>query len=143
MCNEFCKHTGKDISAIECRGVVVRADNQLFRPRIGPGAFHNIRTANQPVEFVACIDDPEEARGPVHDRKVTDERPMVFVGIDGGEVEEPLVESLEITPLDLNRMVKYWLYEVVDCFGDKAEVQSCLPLPRGGCLHDEDDRLGG
>lgn len=47
---------------------------------------------------------------------------MVFVGVDGGETEEPSVESLEVIPLDLNRMVKYWFYEVVDRFGDEAEV---------------------
>ena len=46
----------------------------------------------------------------------------MFVGIDGGEVEEPLVESLEVIPLDLNRMVKYRLYQIVDRFGDEAET---------------------
>lgn len=64
------------------------------------------------------------------------------MGVDGGEIEEPLVESLEIMPLYLDRMVKYWLYEVVDRFGDETEVQSCPPL---SCrpLDDGDHRLGG
>ena len=67
---------------------------------------------------------------------------MVFVGVDGGEGEEPLVKSLEVVPLDLYRMVKCWFYEVVDSFGDEAEVQSRRSLARG-LLYDRDDRLGG
>ena len=67
---------------------------------------------------------------------------MVFVRVNGGEVEEPLVESLEVVPLDLDRMVKYWFYEIVDRFGNETKVQSRLSLARG-CLYDGDDRLGG
>jgi len=67
---------------------------------------------------------------------------MVLVRVNGGEIEEPLVESLEVVPLDLNRMVEYRFYEVVDLFGDETEVQSRLSLARG-CLYDGDDRLGG
>lgn len=66
----------------------------------------------------------------------------MFVWVDGGVVEEPLVESLEVVPFDLNRMVKYWLYEVVDPFGDEAEVQGRLPL-NCGSFYDGDDRLCG
>lgn len=129
------------MSAVQRRGLVRPADDQFLRPRLCSGAFRDVRTANQPVEFVACVDDPEEVRRLAHDREVTDERSVVFVGIDWGEGKEPSVESLEIIPLDLDRMVKYWLYEVVDRFGDEAEVQSCLPLSRSG-LHDGDGRLG-
>ena len=142
MCDAFCERSRRGASAIQRRGVVIRPDDQLCRPRLGSGAFHDIRAADQPVEFVACIDDPEEVRILVHDRKVTDERSMAFVGIDGGEIEEPLVESLEVIPLDLYRMVKYRLDEVVNRFGDETKVQSCLPLTRGG-LQDGDYRLGG
>lgn len=67
---------------------------------------------------------------------------MVLVRVNGGEIEEPLVESLEVVPLDLNRMVEYRFYEVVDLFGDETEVQSRLSLVRG-CLYDGDGRLGG
>ena len=67
---------------------------------------------------------------------------MVLVRVNGGEIEEPLVESLEVVPLDLNRMVKYWFYEVVDRFGDETEVHSRLSLARGR-LYDGDYRLGG
>ena len=63
------------------------------------------------------------------------------MGVDGGEREEPLVESLEVVPLDSYRMVKYWFYEVVDRFGDEAEVQGRRSLARG-LLYDGDDRLG-
>lgn len=129
------------MSAIQRQSFVIRADNQFSRPRLGAGAFHNIRTANQPVEFVACVNDPEEVRRPAHDREVTDERSVMFVGVDGGEVEEPLVEPLEIIPLDLDRMVKYWLDEAIDCFGYEAEVQSRIP-PFRRRLDNGDDRLG-
>jgi len=67
---------------------------------------------------------------------------MVLVRVNGGEIEEPLVESLEVVPLDLNRMVEYRFYEVVDPLGDETEVQSRLSLARG-CLYDGDNRLGG
>ena len=142
MCNGFCESAGRDIPAVQSRGVVVRVDNELLRPRFGSGTLHDIRTADQPVEPVASIDDPEETRASAHDREVTDERTVVFVGVDGGEVEEPLVESLGVVPLDLYRMVKYWLYNVVDRFGDKAEVQS-RRFPARGLLYDGDDRFGG
>ena len=66
---------------------------------------------------------------------------MEFVGVDGGEIEEPFVKSLEVVPLDLYRMVKYWFYEIVDGFGDETEVQGRL-FPARGLLHDRDDRLG-
>ena len=64
------------------------------------------------------------------------------MGVDWGEGEEPLVESLEVVPVDSYRMVKYRFYEVVDCFGDEAEVQSRRSLARG-FLYDGDDRLSG
>lgn len=73
----------------------------------------------------------EVRRDPTLDRQVTDERTVVFVGIDRGVSEEPLVESRVVVPLDLNRMVKYRFYEVVDRFGDEAEVQSRRSLGRG------------
>lgn len=47
---------------------------------------------------------------------------MKFVGIDGGEVEEPSVESLEVIPLDSNRVIKYRFYEVIDGFANETEV---------------------
>lgn len=48
------------MSTVQCRGVVVRVDDELLRPRLGSGTLHDVRTADQPVKLVAHIDDPEE-----------------------------------------------------------------------------------
>lgn len=68
MCNGFRERPGRDISAVQGGGIVIRADNQLLRPGLGFGALHDIRTADQSVESVACIDNPEEVRCSAHDR---------------------------------------------------------------------------
>jgi len=67
---------------------------------------------------------------------------VAFVGVDGGEIEEPSLESLEVVEPDLYRMIKYWFCKVVDRFGDKTEVQSRIP-PARGLLYDRDDCFDG